>query len=90
MAHLSRLSVVVELSFPEVKPQTCLGLEVTLRGAQPGDAVALTEPWSRPAGVSFFAYVPAVDTVMVYAKNKTGDRTISVPPAAYGLMIQTP
>ena len=87
---MSFISLAVELSFPEVKPQTCLGLDVTLKGAKLGDVVRLTEPWNRPAGVSFFAYIPAADTVMVYAKNKTGDRTISVPPAAYGLMIQTP
>jgi hypothetical protein len=90
MAQVSFISLAVELSFPDVKPLTCLGLDVTLKGAKLGDVVRLTEPWSRPAGVSFFAYIPAADTVMVYAKNKTGDQTISVPSATYGLTVQTP
>ena len=82
-----RLSTVANLTFPSVEPQTFSGLEVHLAGAALGDAVDLTEPYHRPAGMTFFAYVSAADTVRVCAKNITGNLTISVPSADYGLTI---
>ena len=81
------LSVLAELSVPEVQPETFTSHDVALKGAEWGDEVQLTEPFQRPAGIAFFAYVPAANVVRVCAKNKTGDRVISVPLAAYGLII---
>ena len=82
-----RLSTVANLSFPSVEPQTFQGLEVHLAGAALGDSVDLTEPYQRAAGISFFSYVSAADTVRVCARNNTGNLTISVPNADYGLTI---
>lgn len=86
MANLIHLSVLAELSFPEVQPETFTSHDVTFKGAELGDVVQLTEPFQRPAGITFFAYVSATETVKVCAKNKTGE-TISAPLAAYGLII---
>lgn len=83
MAHIS---VLAELSFPEVQPLTFMGRDVALPGAVPGDVVQLTEPYQRPAGVAFFAFVRDLGIVSICAKNKTGG-TITVPRAAYGLLI---
>ncbi len=78
---------MAELSFPAVPPQTYLGIDVALKGAIPGDAVQLTEPFQKPAGISFFCYVRDVDIVRICAKNNTGNLTLSIPSAAYGLTI---
>lgn len=75
MAHIS---VVAELSFHEVQPLTFMGRDVALPGAAPGDAVRLTEPYQRPAGMTFFAFVRDIGMVSVCAKNKTGG-AITVP-----------
>ena len=82
-----RLSTVASLTFPSVEPQSFSGLEVHLAGAALGDVVEVSEPYQRPAGITFFAYVSAADTVRVCAKNITGNLTISVPSADYGLTI---
>lgn len=81
---------MVELSFPSIAPQTFLGIDVVMKGATPGDVVHLTEPFQKPAGISFFCYVRDDDTVRICAKNNTGDVTISVPPASFGLIIDCP
>jgi len=78
---------VASLTFPSVEPQTFQGLEVKLEGAALGDAVDLTEPYQRPAGITFFAYVSAADTVRICAKNMTGDVTITVPNSQFGIAI---
>lgn len=82
-----RLSTVANLSFPSVEPQTFSGLEVHLAGAALGDAVDLTEPYQRPAGIAFFSYVSADNTVRVCAKNMTGDTAITVPNSQFGIAI---
>ena len=78
-------SVSVELDY-YIPEGSFIGREVALEGAEMGDKVQLTEPWTCPAGTEFFAYVPRDGFVRVCARNKTGD-PVKVPMASYGIAI---
>lgn len=83
---MTRLSTQAELEWPFIGPNTFIGRDVALKGAELGDTVQLTEPWCRPAGVSFFAYVRDDDTVRVCCRNHTMD-VVKVPAGTYGVTI---
>ena len=84
---MGRISTTAELEFPFVGIGTFIGRDVPLKGADLGDVVQLTEPWSRPPGCEFFSYVRAADMVRVCCRNKT-DEVIKVPLGSYGLIIE--
>jgi hypothetical protein len=84
---VTRLSTQVELDFPDIEPRTFVGRDVVLKGAEQGDEVQLTEPWLRPAGVEYFAYVREADMVRVCCRNKT-EQVLSVPRSTYGIIIE--
>ncbi|GAB3491171.1 hypothetical protein GCM10027399_08980 [Curvibacter fontanus] len=78
---------MAELSFPVVPPLTFLGRDVALPRAELGDVVTLTEPLQRPAGVTYFSYVPEAGTVRVCCRNHTVG-LIAVPARSYGVTIE--
>ncbi|MCB2006234.1 MAG: hypothetical protein KDH93_14550 [Rhodoferax sp.] len=87
MTH--RISAQAELEFPFIGPDTFIGRDVVLKGAEPGDAVQLAEPWQRPAGVTYFTYVRETGIVRVCCRNHTVD-AVKVPAGTYGVTIEQP
>ena len=84
---MSRISAQAELEWPFIGADTFLGRDVALKGADLGDHVQLTEPWLRPAGISFFCYVREPGTVRVCARNHTM-YDAKVPTGSYGVTIE--
>lgn len=84
---MNRISTVAELSFTVVPPLTFISRDLSLPGAELGDVVILTEPWARPAGISYFAYVPMAGTVRVCCRNSTV-QLIEVPVGSFGVIIE--
>lgn len=84
---MNRISTVAELSFQTIPPLTFRGRDVALPGAELGDVVKLTEPFQRPAGITYFSYVPEAGTVRVCCRNHTVG-LIEVPSGSYGLTIE--
>jgi hypothetical protein len=84
---MSRISKQVELEFPTIPPLTFRSVDVDLLGAEPGDTVQLAEPWSRPAGIHYCAYVPQDGTVRICCKNRTVD-IIGGPKGSFGITIE--
>lgn len=84
---MSRISVQADLEWPFIGPDTFIGRDVALEGADLGDTVQLTEPWQRPAGISYFAYVREAGTVRVCCRNHTMD-VLKVPTGSYGVTIE--
>lgn len=84
---MNRISTVAELSFPIIPPLTFRGREVALPGAELGDVVNLSEPFQRPGGIDYFAYVPEDGTVRVCCRNRTVN-LIEVPTGSFGVAIE--
>lgn len=83
---MSRVSTQVELAFPKIQPLTFRSLDVALEGAKVGDKVTFTEPWVRPAGLTYFSYIPWDGTVRVCCRNHTVD-IIEGPVGTFGIEV---
>jgi len=79
--------VRAELDFPAIAPRSYVVREVPFEGAKVHNEVTIIEPWARPAGVRFRGTVARDGLVLVYCENKTGDTTITVPAAVYGVTV---
>lgn len=60
------------LDFASIAAAASADLTITVTGAAVGDTVALALPAAPAAGLVFFAFVSAADTVTVRAMNITG------------------
>ena len=81
------LQVAAELAFLEVPASSFEFLDVPLEGAEWGEELAITtEPFVRPAGISFRATVLQRGTVRVNCENRTGAGVV-VPIGTYGLEV---
>jgi hypothetical protein len=83
---MSRISKQAELEFPTIPPLAFRSVDVEVEGAKQGDTVQLIEPWSRPAGVHYFGYVPQDGTVRICCKNRTVD-IVDGPKGSFGIAI---
>lgn len=73
------LSGTATLDFASIAAAASADLTITVTGAAVGDAVALALPAAPAAGIVFFAFVSAANTVTVRAMNITG---LAVDPAS--------
>jgi hypothetical protein len=73
------LGASASLDFGSISAAASASLTIAVAGAAVGDAVALGLPAAPAAGIVFFAFVSAANTVTVRAMNITAS---SVDPAA--------
>lgn len=73
------LSATATLDFGSIAAAASSDLTITVTGAATGDAVAIGLPASPAAGIVFFGFVSATNTVTVRAMNITGS---AVDPAS--------
>ena len=76
---LGIVTATATLNFPSIAAAATADLTMTVTGAALGDVVILGLPDSPAAGIVFFAFVSAADTVKVRAMNITGS---GVDPAS--------
>jgi len=77
--QLGFITATATLDFGSIATTATADLTITVTGAAVGDAVILGLPAAPAAGIVFFAFVSAADTVKVRAMNITG---LSVDPAS--------
>lgn len=75
----SVLGASATLNFGSIAAAASADLTITVTGANTNNAVALGLPASPAAGIVFFGFVSAADTVTVRAMNITGS---AVDPAS--------
>lgn len=66
------LSATASLNFGSINAAASADLTITVTGAAEGDAVAIGLPASPAAGIVFFGFVSATNTVTIRAMNITG------------------
>lgn len=85
-APAARRSVQVDLAWPMIPPGAFRAQQVTIEGAEMGDEVCLTEPYMRPPGLTYVAYMSQSGTVRISARNGS-DRDIAGFAASYGITV---
>lgn len=74
------------LDFASIAAAASADLTITVTGAAVGDSVALALPAAPTAGLVFFAFVSAADTVTVRAMNITAG-AVDAASATYGVIV---
>lgn len=68
----AQLTATATLDFASIATTASADLTITVTGAAVGDAVAIGLPAAPAAGLVFFGFVSAADTVTIRAMNITG------------------